>query len=95
MSPSLFASLEAKASRHPRGAAAVKELYNAAGRHMGWAVSVKVAEKSARGKGWYWYEVFSTQAGAKAAYQGRGFRLCRECHREGGSDQVLIPFPLL
>ena len=95
VSPSLVTSLETKAAEHPRGAAAVKELYDATGKQMGWAVSVKVADKGARGKGWYWYEVFSTQAGAKAAYEGRGLRLCRECHREGGSDQVLIPFPLL
>ena len=94
VSPSLVASLGANATAHSRGAAAVKELYDKAGKHMGWAVSVKVAADSASGNGWYWYEVFSTVEGAKAPYQGVGVKLCRECHSEGGVDQVLIPFPL-
>jgi hypothetical protein len=94
VSPSLRASLQAGGAPHPEGAAAVKELYNAAGKHTGWAVSVKVKADSASGKGWYWYEVLSTAPGAKPAYEGVGKELCRDCHTERGSDQVLIPFPL-
>jgi hypothetical protein len=93
ISPSLAQSLAAKAKVHPRGAASVKELYKD-GKHMGWAVSVKTADDSASGQNWYWYEVFSTAPSAKAPYQGVGVRLCRDCHDEGGSDQVLISYPL-
>jgi hypothetical protein len=93
ISPSLASSFAAKRTAHPKGAAAVKELYEA-GKHSGWAVSVKVADDSAAGNGWYWYEVFSTKANAKAAYQGKGTKLCRECHESGGTDLVLIPYPL-
>lgn len=93
LSPTLEQSLATKATVHPKGVAAVKELYKA-GTHMGWAVSVKVAEDSASGKNWYWYEVFGTAREAKAPYQAIGLELCRDCHTEGGVDQVLVPFPL-
>ena len=94
VSPSLHASLQKGGAPHPEGAASVKELYDAAGKHAGWAVSVKVAADSASGKGWYWYEISSTAAGAKPTYEGVGKELCRDCHTERGSDQVLTPFPL-
>jgi Cytochrome P460 len=94
VSPSLYASLQKSGALHPEGAAAVKELYDAAGKHTGWAVSVKVAADSASGKGWYWYEVLSTAPGAKPAYEGVGKELCRDCHTERSADQVLVPFPL-
>jgi hypothetical protein len=94
ISPSLRASLQQGGTTHPEGAAAVKELYDGAGQHKGWAVSVKVAADSANGKGWYWYEVFSTAPDAKPAYEGVGKELCRDCHAEKSADQVLVPFPL-
>jgi hypothetical protein len=94
LSPTLVASLERGAGEHPRGAAAVKELYDERGRHVGWAVSVKIADRSRAGKGWYWYEVFSTDPGAKPDYAGVGVKLCRGCHAEDSVDQVLITFPL-
>lgn len=93
ISPSLEQSLARKAKAHPRQVAAVKELYKA-GKHAGWAVSVKVADDSASGRNWYWYEVFGTTPDAKAPYQGVGVELCRDCHTEGGVDQVLVSFPL-
>jgi hypothetical protein len=94
LSPSLVKSLGEKAPEHPVGAAAVKELYTK-GKHTGWAVSVKLKAKSDEGKGWYWYEVFSTEPKGKAPYQGVGFRLCRDCHYEGGgSDLVRSLYPL-
>jgi hypothetical protein len=94
ISPSLRASLQKGGAPHPEGAAAVKELYDGSGQHKGWAVSVKVAADSASGKGWYWYEVFSTAPDAKPAYEGVGKELCRDCHTEKSADQVLVPFPL-
>ena len=93
VSPSLHATL-ATGGPHAVGAAAVKELYNGDGKHTGWAVSVKVDADSKEGRGWYWYEVFATTEKAKPAYDGKGKQLCRDCHTEGGIDQVLIPFPL-
>lgn len=94
LSPSLEASLRARAKTHPRGAAAVKELFKG-GAHVGWAVSVKTAADSAAGKNWFWYETLSTAPDAKAPYQGLGVEICRDCHAEsGGVDQVLIEFPL-
>lgn len=95
LSPSLAASL-AKGGDHPRGVVAVKELYTGKKlAHTGWAVSVKLEPQSDSGRKWYWYEVFSTKPGAKPAYAGIGEELCRECHEGGGTDQVLIGFPLL
>ena len=94
VSPLLLKSLDAKATEHPVGAAAVKEIYKD-GKHAGWAVSVKLAPKSNEGKEWYWYEIFSTQPKAKAPYQGVGYRLCRDCHFEGGGvDLVRSLYPL-
>ena len=94
LSPPLEGSLRDKAKVHPRGAAAVKELFKG-GAHVGWAVSVKTAADSVNGKTWYWYEVLSTAPTAKAPYQGLGVEICRDCHTEsGGVDQVLVDFPL-
>jgi hypothetical protein len=92
VSPALHGTLSS-GGPHAPGAAAVKELYKQ-GAHTGWAVSVKVDADSNEGRGWYWYEVFSTKPGAKPAYEGLGKELCRDCHTESGIDQVLIPFPL-
>jgi hypothetical protein len=79
---------------HPAGSAAVKELYGSdASSVTGWAVSVKTEASSANGQGWYWYEVFSTEPGASAAFSSHGEPLCANCHA-GGKDFVLIPHPL-
>jgi len=92
VTPSLAASLATPGGEHPRGAAAVKELYD--GEELaGWAVSVKLGDASDGGDGWYWYEVFSTDPGAAPDYQGVGLPLCKNCHA-AGDDFVLIPFPL-
>jgi hypothetical protein len=85
-------SLAAGNGSHPVGATAVKELHGSSG-VTGWAVSVKVAADSAGGKGWYWYETFSTAAAAKPAADGTGVGLCTGCHG-GGTDYVLVPYPL-
>jgi hypothetical protein len=87
--PSLEASLEAGEPSHPAGVAAVKELYGAGQERRGWAVSVKRADDSAGGDGWYWYEWYD--GGIVAS--GDGISLCTGCHA-GGDDYVLTPFPL-
>lgn len=95
LSPGLAASLRqaGAASAHPPEAAAIKELYGAGDVVTGWAVGIKLASDSDGGKAWYWYEVFSTQPGAKPGFVGRGLPLCSNCHR-GGRDYVLTPLPL-
>jgi len=89
--PILEASLSAGGESHPKGAAAVKELFTD-GVVSGWAVLVKNREASDAGEGFYWYEVFDTAPGAKPL-EGQGLGLCRSCHA-GGRDFVLTPYPL-
>lgn len=93
LNPALDASLAAKASAHPKGAAAVKELFDADGKLSGWAVSVKTSIDSEGGKGWYWYEILGTSAGARVVAQSNGVPLCFGCHA-AGRDFVLIAHPL-
>jgi hypothetical protein len=85
----LHASLEAGATSHPQGSAAVKELYGAGGTVLGWSVTVKVQADSAGGDGWYWYEGYQDDVYA----DGTGDGSCTGCHG-GGDDYVLSPFPL-
>jgi hypothetical protein len=92
LNPALDKSLTAKSSSHPRGSAAVKELLDATGKINGWAVSVKTAEASDGGKGWYWYEILGASGGNVVA-QANGVPLCAGCHTRG-RDFVLIPHPL-
>jgi hypothetical protein len=67
LNPILANSLRAKRDSHPVGAAAVKELYGANGQLRGWSVMVKTRADSNGGKGWYWYEIFSTREGSPSA----------------------------
>ena len=96
MNDRLLQSLEAGNARHPAGAAAVKELYGSNGEEVrGWSVSVKLAEASAGGAGWYWYERFGSSIYGDAI----GAPGCTGCHgSDSGSftskDFVLAPFPL-
>ena len=92
LNPALDKSLTAKTSSHPKGSAAVKELLDATGKINGWAVSVKTADASDGGKGWYWYEILSASGGNVVA-QANGVPLCAGCHTRG-RDFVLIPHPL-
>ena len=79
---------------HPEGAVAVKELFGTSGTAVtGWAVLIKTQPSSAAGQGFYWYEVFGTQAGANNL-EGQGKALCVDCHGAGGKDFVLIRHPL-
>ena len=92
LNPPLDKSLTAKATAHPKGSAAVKELLDAGGKTTGWAVSVKTSANSEGGKGWYWYEILSAPSGNVVA-QANGVPLCSGCHTRG-KDFVLIPHPL-
>lgn len=88
----LLESLSAGNSMHPKGAAAVKELYDGA-TLSGWAVELKTDADSAGGQGWYWYENYSTTDPSGPVAAGNGKSLCFNCH-SGGADHVLTPFPL-
>lgn len=89
INPALDASLAAGNATHPVGAAAVKELYGDAGTDvLGYAVEVKVTDGS-DGASWYWYEDFNGNNFA----DGTGVGLCTGCH-SGGTDFVLVPYPL-
>lgn len=93
LNPALDASLKAASATHPEGAATVLELYGKQGAVHGWAVSVKTQRDSAGGKGWYWYEVLSTEDGSRTLAADAGAASCVECHAQG-RDFVLTPFPL-
>ena len=79
---------------HPAGSAAVKEMYDEDKNLAGWAVSVKVDAESDGGKNWYWYEVTSATDPTQIVVDGFGPPLCVSCHRRGGRDLVLVPYPL-
>lgn len=85
----LYASLEAGATSHPAGSAAIKELYGAGDAVLGWSVEIKLQDDSAGGDGWYWYEGYQDSVYA----DGNGEGICTGCHG-GGNDYVLTPFPL-
>jgi hypothetical protein len=89
----LAKSLAAGSAAHPKGAAAVKELY-ATDVHTGWAVWVKLDADSAAGQSIYWYEVFSTTDGSSPAADGTGVPLCAGCHGGSTNDFFLSPYPL-
>ncbi|MEM6996074.1 MAG: hypothetical protein AAF721_36545 [Myxococcota bacterium] len=85
----LIASLTAENTEHPAGSATVKELSGSGDRVIGWSVSIKTADDSDDGNGWYWYEYFEGSVIA----EGDGISICTGCHA-GGRDYVLSPFPL-
>lgn len=92
LSPGLSESLAAGGD-HPLGVAAVKELYDGDALN-GWVVSVKIADDSAGGENWYWYEVFDPAPDATPAVAGTGANNCVDCHGSGGQDYILTPYPL-
>lgn len=93
LNKALDESLAAGNAAHPKGAAAVKELFDGNGDLNGWAVSVKTQEDSAAGQGWYWYEILGTSPDSRVVADGNGVPLCFGCHTPG-KDFVLIPHPL-
>lgn len=65
----------------PKGSASVKVLYDAGlTKVVGHAVSIKDADASAQGAGWYWYE----RIGSSVYADGLGVQLCVGCHANAG-----------
>lgn len=95
LNPALEASLRAGQARHPKGAAAVKELYGQDGALRGYAVMVKLRDDVQDGSAWYWYEITSRDKSraTNPNYAGVGLTLCSGCHSIG-RDFIRIPFPL-
>ncbi|HJQ83876.1 MAG TPA: hypothetical protein VKA21_07370 [Candidatus Binatia bacterium] len=80
--PILVDDLRAARTRFTKGAAIVKELYDADGALVGWAAMRKVRRRSgSTGRGWLFYETFDLVHGA--GYYGRGHPTCAGCHRQG------------
>lgn len=80
----------------PKGAAAVKELYNAATdtTPAGYSVEVKLADDSAGGANWYWYERLPGQNNAIAdgkGDSGNPKNICVGCHKAAGADAAHTP----
>ncbi|MBL9099845.1 MAG: hypothetical protein JNL82_02745 [Myxococcales bacterium] len=92
----LFDSLEAGSAVHPRGAAAVKELYGDVADVRGWSVMIKDFDNSTMvddGDGWYWYESYNGSTFGDAF----GDPTCTGCHaptHPDFKDFFLTPFPL-
>jgi hypothetical protein len=89
----------------PKGAAAVKELFASATATtpIGYAVYLKIADDSARGRNWYWYE--RVPVGSDVPHDARGvvadgdgkdgpeLQICVGCHDAAGSDAIHTPTP--
>jgi hypothetical protein len=83
----LAGSLAAGAREHPRGAAAVREIYEADLTTLrGLALMKKVSEGTGpkgQAAGWYWYEVYGRDPAARPAVAEVGARGCVGCHAAG------------
>lgn len=96
INPQLFDSLEAGNTVHPKGAAAVKELYGDSNELKGWSAIIKGFENSTMnspGDGWYWYEKYGDSVYGNSFGDGT----CVGCHATDHpdfKDHVLTPFPL-
>jgi hypothetical protein len=77
----------------PKGAGAVKEMFDGDGELEGWAVMLKTQDMSDGGKGWFWYEVTSTTDSSAVRAGGNGVARCFGCHSIG-TDFVLTEYPL-
>ena len=84
----LAASLEAGATEHPPGSAAIKQLYGDGDAIVGYSVMVKVAAGTGDDT-WYWFERYGETVYADAI----GSELCTGCHG-AGTDYFLSPWPL-
>lgn len=69
----------------PKGSASVKVLYDASlTKVVGHAVSLKEADASNAGGGWYWYE----RVGTSVYADGAGVSLCVGCHANAGTTST-------
>jgi hypothetical protein len=102
-SNNLVASNASSTAAWPEGAAAVKELYNAATdtTPIGYAVYLKTQADSAGGGNWYWYErvplssMVPHDANGVVAdglgTSGPAQTICVGCHAAAGSDAMHTP----
>lgn len=65
----------------PKGSAAVKELFGAGGDVVGLAVSLKIADESGAGEGWYWYEKMNGSVVADGVGE-----FCQDCHSGANAE---------
>lgn len=94
MNDEIANSLASINEEHPMGAGIVKEMFDENGELAGWAVMVKTQETSEGGKGWFWYEVTSTEDPNALAAMGNGVIGCTSCHNLGTRDMVRTSYPL-
>ena len=85
----LLQSLQGGNAQHPAGSAAVKELYGDGDGVRGWTTMIKLADDSAGGDNWHWYERYEGDDLIDAA----GAAACTGCHGSG-LDYWRSPFPL-
>lgn len=77
----LAASMRAGAAEHPIGSAAVRELYAGDLKTLkGFALMHKTGPSGPTGEGWYWYEIYDTDASAEPTVAEPGARGCVGCH---------------
>jgi hypothetical protein len=87
--PSLAADLRQGTVPFRPGAAMVKELFfDGDETVVGWSVMRKVRRRSARGRGWFFFETLN---GRTPIARGRGIGLCVGCHA-AGTDFLLTEF---
>jgi hypothetical protein len=87
--PSLVEDLRGGTLPFRPGAAMVKELYFDGDRTVvGWSVMRKVRRRSARGRGWFFFETLN---GRTPIARGRGVGSCVGCH-VAGTDFLLTGF---
>lgn len=95
MNTEMVEALLAGEMHHPKGAMAVKELYDDKGKLHGWAVSLKIETTSgdnADPNAWYWVEHIDGETTIDAP----GDETCAGCHSGAfgqGQDYVLTTFP--
>jgi len=76
-------SLDRRASHHPVGSAAVRELFeDDLKTHRGWSAMVKVAQNGSPDD-WLFFEVFTPHAVGRPSVAVRGARGCTTCHEDG------------
>jgi hypothetical protein len=82
-----FEGLTSGAASLPRGAVAVKVVYGVSlAEVQGYALSYKIAEESAQGDGWYWFERFD----GNEIMSARGAStFCAECHVEAPNVDLI------
>ncbi|MEZ4360262.1 MAG: cytochrome P460 family protein [Kofleriaceae bacterium] len=80
----------------PKGSATVKELYDSetATTPIGYAVSLKLADDTAAGANWYWYERIGSDVVADGnGDKGAPLSICVGCHTGAGVDVAHTPTP--